>query len=321
MKERGCAGRVCIILNPHADKGGAERRRSLIENACREYRLDYVVVETHASRDAIGFARSAVHNGFNTIVAAGGDGTANEVLDGMVRGIRECGLTPENSPCLGILPVGRGNDFAWVAGIPDNVTDAVALIAEGNASLIDYGELKGGSFPQGRCFLNGVGIGFEPTVNYIASDFKHVSGMLSYVLALIKVMMNYPKAAKLKVLLDNSDTIEIDTQQMSICNGRRMGAAFIMAPEAVVDDGLLDLVYANRPVGILRILSLVLRFFKGTQLSTPYFSMQRVKSLRISDEESKIVCHADGEEISRGCENIEIEIFPKGLNCIRKRQT
>ena len=219
MKERGCAGSICIILNPHADKGGAERQRSLIESACREHELDYVIVETHACRDAIGFARSAVHNGFDTIVAAGGDGTANEVLDGMVRGIREGGLTPENSPCLGILPVGRGNDFAWVAGIPDTLTDAVALIAEGKASLIDYGELKGGDFPQGRCFLNGVGIGFEPTVNYIASDFTHVSGMLSYVLALIKVMMNYPKAAKLKVLLDNSDTIEIDTQQMSICNG------------------------------------------------------------------------------------------------------
>ena len=321
MKERGCAGRICIILNPHADKGGAEKRRSQIEDACNDRKLDYVIMETHAGRDAIGFARSAVHNGFDIIVAAGGDGTANEVLDGMVRGIRECGLTPETSPCLGILPVGRGNDFAWVTGIPDSVEDAVALIASGTSSLTDYGELKGGSFPQGRCFLNGVGIGFEPTVNYIASDFKHVSGMLSYVLALIKVMMNYPKAAKLNVLLDSSDTIEMNTQQMSICNGRRMGAAFIMAPQAVIDDGLLDVVYANRPVGLLRILSLVLRFFKGTQLSTPYFSMQRVRSLRIRDEESGIVCHADGEEVSRGCGEISIEIFPKGLNCIRKQQT
>ncbi len=317
MKESVSEVRICIILNPNADKGGARKRRELIEDACAAHALKYIIVETNGPLDAIGFARDAVHKGFHAIVAAGGDGTANEVADGIVRGMRDLNLSPDDAPSMGVIPIGRGNDFAWTAGVPNNIEEAVALIASGNSSLIDFGELKGGMFPEGRCFLNGVGIGFEPTVNYIASDFKRVSGMPSYVLALLKVMMNYPEAEKLKVVLDSNDTINIETQQMSICNGKRMGSAFIMGPEAVIDDGLFDFVYANKPLKLARILRLVLRFFKGTQLSTPHFSMKRVKTLKITDEKAGIVCHADGEEVSRGCESIEIQIFPKGMNFIR----
>ncbi len=317
MKDSESSMRVCIILNPNADKGGAHKKRKQIEEACSTHHLSFIIVETDGPLEAIGFARDAVHKGFHAIIAAGGDGTANEVADGLVRGMRDLNLSPDLSPMMGIIPVGRGNDFAWTAGVPKSVQDAVALIASGSSSLIDYGELKGGDFPGGRCFLNGVGIGFEPMVNFIASDFKRVSGMASYVLALLKVIMNYPEAEKLKVVLDSSDTINIETQQMSICNGKRMGSAFIMGPQAVIDDGLFDLVYANKPLKLGRILRLVLRFFKGTQLSTPHFSMKRVKTLRITDERDGIVCHTDGEEVSRGCGSIEIEMFEQGLNFIR----
>ncbi len=317
MKNGTAQMSVYIVLNPNADKGGASRKRRQIEDAFTKHGIHYVIQETNGPLDAIGFARAAVEEGYRTIVAAGGDGTANEVVDGLIRGVRELSPDDSSAPRMGIIPVGRGNDFAFTAGIPTSIEEAVALIASGVSSPVDYGEVTGGRFPEGRCFLNGVGIGFEPMVNFYASDFKHVTGLASYVLALVKVIINYPRAARLDVLIDDSEQKVFETQQLSICNGRRMGAAFIMGPQAVIDDGYLDVVYANKPLSLTQILRLVLRFFKGTQLSTPHFSMIRVKKIVLKNKNSEILCHTDGEEVSRGCDRIEVQIYPGGVNFIR----
>ncbi len=308
---------LCIILNPNADKGRARDKQGKIEAVCKKYNLSYKLVLTEGPLDAIELAKQAVFDGFPTIVAAGGDGTVNEVTDGVVRGIREKKLSFAQAPVLGLIPIGRGNDFAFSAHIPQSIEKAIELISLEQWSATDYGELTGGRFDKGRCFLNGVGIGFEPLVNFVASDFKKIHGMASYLMGFVKVMLNYPKAIPISVVLDSSDTIQVETQQLSVCNGRRMGSIFIMGPKAVIDDGLLDVVYANKPLKGREIVALATRFFKGTQLKTPHFSLVRAAKVTLKTLENRLVCHADGEEVSRGCNQIDIQLFPGELKFLR----
>ena len=308
---------LCIILNPNADKGRAREKQSMIESICKKHNLSFSLVLTEGPLDAINLAKKAVIEGYPTIIAAGGDGTVNEVTDGVVRGIREKKLSFAQSPVLGVIPIGRGNDFAFTAKIPQSIEKAIELISLEQWSATDYGELTGGRFEKGRCFLNGVGIGFEPLVNFAASDLTRVSGMASYLLGFLKVMIHYPKATPISVVLDSSDTIDIETQQLSVCNGRRMGAVFIMGPKAKIDDGLLDVVYANKPLRIGQIIVLAMRFFKGTQLKTSHFSLVRAAKVSLKTTENRLVCHADGEEVSRGCNQIDIQLFPGELKFLR----
>lgn len=307
---------IFIILNPEAAKGRALYHRKAIEGYFSKENIPFRLVLSERSQDAIRLAREAVLAGHRTIIAAGGDGTINEVVDGVVRATRELGLSKEESPVVGLLPIGRGNDFAWFAKIPKNLKKACALIASGTWTALDYGELFGGKFPEGRCFVNGVGIGIEPLVNFVASDFKRITGMLSYLLGFIKVLLNFPDPMRVTVR-DGDEEFVLDTQQISLCNGRRMGSMFIMGPEAELDDGLLDVVYANKPVKKSEIIRYALRFFSGSQLKTDRFSLFRSTDVSITAEEDVLACHADGEEVSRACRSISVRLFPGELKFIR----
>ena len=305
-----------IVLNPNAAKGRALSQRVTIESFFSKANIPIRMMLTERPTEAVELAYEAVIAGHRTIIAAGGDGTMNEVVDGVIRAIRSLGLDMEDAPKVGLIPIGRGNDFAWFAGIPKDVEEACRLIVSGTFSLIDYGEVFGGRFPEGRCFVNGVGIGFEPMVNFVASDFKKLSGMPSYILGFLKVMLHYPQPMHVKIESEEKSFF-CDTQQISLCNGRRMGSTFIMGPYAELDDGLLDVVYANRPIRGREILRYAVRFFSGSQLKTDRFSLFRARKVTITTEEEILSCHADGEEVSRGCSKVSVTLFPAGLKCIR----
>jgi len=99
-----------------------------------------------------------------------------------------------------------------------------------------------------------------------------------------------------------------------------MGSTFIMGPEAEIDDGLLDIVYANKPIKGSHIIWYALRFFSGSQLKTERFSMIRAKEVTITTEKELLVCHTDGEGVSEGCSSVKVKLTPKGLKFLRKSQ-
>ncbi|MBI9094409.1 MAG: diacylglycerol kinase family lipid kinase [Sphaerochaeta sp.] len=301
--------KLFILLNPHAAKGRALVRKKEIESLFAQGGYETTVVLTEKGVGASTLAYQATLEGWPIILAAGGDGTVNEVVDGILRAVAEKKIP---SPKVGILPVGRGNDFAWGMGIPLDLKKASALIIAGKTRTIDAGITYGGNYPQGRYFVNGQGMGFEPLVNFIASDFKHVSGPLSYVLALIKILINHPEPFHVQLTLDGEKQY-VETQQLSICNGRRMGGAFIMGPDALFDDGYFDVVFANRPVKSSKLLSIALKFFRGTQVKLPLFSVIRAKSVKLVSENNPMPVHVDGEEISKGCAQFSTELLPSVL--------
>ncbi len=291
---------VFVILNPQAGKGKAKRQESAIRAAFGAS-ATLVVTEEPGGADALAY--QATIDGWPIVVAAGGDGTVNETVNGIFRAAEGGAAKPK----LGIIPVGRGNDFAWAMKIPRSIEEAVAAIQRGPERTIDVGFMRGGDFPEGRWFINGLGVGFEPLVNFAASAFKRISGVPSYVLALIKVMIDYPRPYDLEIILDGVSSYA-KTQQLSVCNGRRMGSAFIMAPDSLVDDGLFDVVYANVPIAPYRFLPIAVKFFKGDQVKLKEFTAVRAKEVVLRSRDNPMPVHIDGEEVSRGCMEISMQL-------------
>lgn len=282
--------RVCVIANPNASKGRGRRGIASIVSEFGKHGILAEVKETGAVGDAQRLALEACLEGFRTVVAAGGDGCVNEVANGI--------LKSGKSVHMGIVPLGRGNDFAWFAGIPTSIDKSVSLIAEGSPSLVDVGYLECDSLSEGRFFLNGTGIGFEPAINFKAASYRHLNGMPSYIVAFFHCLMHLPKAYVLTVALDGEEW-KMKSQQVSISNGRRMGSAFILAPYAQFDDGLIDLVYAKHPVTRRLVIPMVMNFFRGTQLEKcPFMEMKRGRCVEVRSAESDMVIHTDGEFVS-----------------------
>ncbi len=298
-----------IILNPHAAKGKAKKQEPRIKALFSDAGYQVTLSYTEKGKGAENLAFQATCDKRDIIIAAGGDGTVNEVVNGILKAVHEQGLPV---PKLGVIPIGRGNDFAWGMGIPENLVSACKVIIQGKLRTIDAGIVYGGKYPEGRYFINGLGVGFEPLVNFLASDFKHVSGTPSYVLALIRILINYPAPYTVTISLDGKE-VHVKTQQLSVCNGRRMGSAFLMGPDAIFDDGVFDVVYANAPIPSYKLVPLALSFFKGGQVKKKEFSVERVKKLSMISSDYPMPVHVDGEEISKGCMEITAEILEKIL--------
>ncbi|MGD1820358.1 MAG: diacylglycerol/lipid kinase family protein [Pleomorphochaeta sp.] len=310
MEERGL-----VILNPNANKGKASKLEKNIFEAFNKENLDVDLVKSKGIEDCRNLAYQAVEK-YSFICAVGGDGTVNEVADGLLKRAEELSLPVEKRPLFSIIPIGRGNDFAWMLKInKKDISEIVKKIKERKGKLIDVGFCIGGIYPKGSHFVNGLGIGFEPSVNFIASSFKKVSGTLSYVLALIKMLRHYPTPMNLTIEKE-SGTFDIESQQLSLGNGKRMGGAFLMTPKAIIDDGFLDFVYANKPIEKKIILKTAVKFLSGKQIDDSHFSFSREKWVNIIAKNKDMPIHIDGEMVGKNVEKIQVYIKSKVLNVI-----
>ncbi len=301
--------RYKVIVNPTAGRGAALRAIPAIQEALSERRLQFDLVCTECPWQAADLAESAILHGFDTLVSAGGDGTTNEIINGILRA-RQAGL---GSAALGVIPIGGGNDFAFGTGLPLNFQASIRNLAERETRMIDSGYLAGGQYPEGRFFGNGVGIGFDAVVSFIASK-KRLRGFTGYLIAVVQTIYKYFKAPMVKIDLDG-EVITQPALMVSIMNGRRMAGGFLMAPNAVQSDGLLDLVIASDvpPSVIWR---LIPRFLQGTQLGHPAITVRQAQKVVVEALDGKLPVHADGEEISEGCQQITVEIVPNAIELV-----
>jgi len=209
--------RTCIILNPRA-KG--ERARGLVDQV-RKLLPEAHFERTHAAGHAVELARRACEEGYSTVVAAGGDGTVNEVVNGLA------GYPVK----LGILPVGSVNVFAMEMGIPQTLAGAVDCVLAGRTRMVDL------AMANGRHFVQLAGVGFDAqTVKETDWEFKKAFGPLSYVVTASQVVAR--RAPLLKIHRDKGPDIE--GAFVLVGNGKRYGGPFQFFPEADLNDGLLD---------------------------------------------------------------------------------
>ncbi|MGD9100984.1 MAG: diacylglycerol kinase family lipid kinase [Anaerolineae bacterium] len=300
-----------IIVNPISGRGAGARAVPIIEQTLSSYGLDFDLVHTERPWHAAELAQQAATGGYNVVVAVGGDGTANEVLNGLVQAAHE-------GVVMGVLSVGRGNDFAFGAGVPPGLAAGCQALAQGQRRTIDVGRVTGGLYPQGRYFGNGVGIGFDAVVGFEALKMKRLHGFLSYVVAALKTIFLYYRAPLVRIEYDGQ-TITQASLLISIMNGRRMGGGFLMAPHAEMDDALFDLCIA-RQVGRARILSLIPRFMKGTQATQESIQTGQTRRIVVSATEGVLPAHADGETLCTEGQQLTVELLPQQITLIYQPQ-
>jgi len=303
--------RYKVIVNPVSGRGAGELAIPAIEEALRGYGLEYDLVRTERPWHAVDLAQEAAADGYTVVVAVGGDGTANEVLNGLMRA-REA--TGRNGAALGVLSVGRGNDFAFGMGVPVGLAEGCRALAEGRRRPIDVGRVSGGLYPEGRYFGNGVGIGFDAVVGFEALKLTWLRGFACYIVAALKVIFLYYRAPRVRIELDGQEITQ-PSLMISIMNGRRMGGGFMMAPEGDPGDGVLDLCIAGQ-VSRAGILALIPRFLKGTQAGHAAIHTGRAQRVTITALEGVLPAHADGETLCTEGQRLEMEILPAQLDII-----
>ena len=279
-----------------------------IERRLRKSGLDFDLVQTERPWHAVELAQAAAAE-VDVVVAVGGDGTANEVLNGLMLA-KNAGHTVT----MGVLCVGRGNDFAFGVGIPTELAAGCEALTADRRRIIDVGRIVGGDFPDGRYFGNGVGIGFDAVVGFVAAKMKHVRGFIGYFVAAIKTIFVYFKAPLVRLEFDGQP-MDLHALMVSVMNGTRMGGGFMMAPNGVPDDGVFDLCIA-RQVSRPRIFALMLKFLKGTQFTHPAISDGQTRRIIVTAVEGTLPAHADGETLCTEGQKLELEIIPSAIEIV-----
>ena len=299
---------VLLIVNPSADLGRAWRWAADLRPIVDAYGgADWTgtVYPTHASH----LARQAAMEGYELVVAVGGDGTVHEVINGLM-------LVPaDRRPRLGVVPTGSGNDFAHNIGLKPTPAEAIRQVLTGRPRKIDVGMLKD---ERGRCeyWNNSVGIGFDAAVVIRSRNIPLVRGFLVYLLAVCQTIFFHHVAYRLQVTADD-ETWDTMMMLLVLCNGRREGGGFAVAPKACPDDGVFNYVGMYR-LSRLMMFRLLPEVIRGTherfrQVRSGEFHKLALRSDR------PLVIHADGEIFAgfgMDVRQVTLEILPSAIEVI-----
>ncbi|MCK5156757.1 MAG: YegS/Rv2252/BmrU family lipid kinase [Spirochaetales bacterium] len=309
-----------IILNPTAGKGYAEKFIPEIRAFMESHTLGYRLLVTAKPGHAITLAAENLSSTDTAIIAAGGDGTCNEIINGLMayRGNVE-NSAPEKAhiPVLGVLPIGRGNDFSFGAGLPGTLKENLELLTDPHIKPLDIGLIKGGNYPDGRFFGNGIGVGFDTIVGLEAEKMKHIHGAAGYAIGALKTLITYPKPPVIKITYNNA-TITEEPALISIMNGKRMGGSFYMAPDGINHDGLLN-ICMTRQGSRRKLLKAMFHYTKGTQSSLDDTITDTADSFHLSAVNGGMAVHADGEIICIDGKELTITCLKHALNFIGKK--
>ncbi len=300
-----------LIVNPVAGRGRAKKLIPEIEKALRALNFDFKLVRTERPWHAAELAEEAACTGYDVVVSASGDGTANETLNGLMRA-RAKG---HNHTALGVLAIGTGNDLAASLGIPLGLKEAVKALKEGRRKTIDIGRVFHEGLPEGRFFGNCVGMGFDAAGTILSQKITYARGMLAYLIAAVQTIFTYHRAAPTVEIQLDSQVLALKSLMVSVMNGRRIGGGFWTAPKAKADDGWFDLCIA-RAVSQARMFSLIPHFIKGTQSTQPEIQMERAKQVIIRAVEGVLPVQTDGEVLCERGRELRIEMLPMQLQVV-----
>lgn len=297
-----------FLVNPNADMGRAWRTIADLRPLMEEFGgADWAgtVYPTHATT----LARQAAEDGYTLVIAAGGDGTVHEVINGLMQ------VPSDVRPRLGIIPLGSGNDFAHTIGINSNPAEALKQIYTGQPKRIDLGVFDIGR-GEHEYFDNTFGMGFDATVTIRTHRITHIHGFMMYLVAVLQTIVLNHEAPQMHIVTDG-ETWDEETIMLVVCNGPREGGGFLVAPGAVNSDGILN--YASIcHVSRLMMLRLVPEVMKGTHGRFKQVRLGQLHKLQLHSERP-LTIHADGEIISgfgTNVRDITVEVVPGALEII-----
>lgn len=293
-----------VIVNPAAGAASCYRKWPHIQSLLRGGGLSFDFQYTESTGHAIELARQAAGDGYRLLVAVGGDGTVNEVANGVLSA-----KSPE-ATTLGVVSTGTGNDFIRSLGIPKDYTGACQRLVGPRRLRIDAGlvEYHRNGQKCRRYFVNGAGVGFDAeVVEAVQRIPKRIGHTVPFVLGLLKTLPAY----------HNKDIkLSIDGRQESrrvlsviVSNGAYFGGGMYVAPKAKVDDRRLDVLTIG-DVGKLELLQVFPRVYKGTHVTHPKVRMERAERVDI-ESKGRILLQADGELLGEG--PVRFQIVPSAL--------
>lgn len=333
--ENPLANRAMLVVNPVAGTGTATKIFEELQATMRDLGLDFDRKFTERRGHAVEIARDAARKGYGTVVVVGGDGTVHEAVNGLMtveRGAR---------PALGIIPTGRDNDFCRTLGIPRDWQIAASLLASGKRRTIDAGWMEydtPGGIRTGY-FANVAGLGFDGEVTERANGFpdglkKAVGGTGSYLMSIAVTLTKYrEKDVELHV---DEKVYRVLATNVVIANCRYLGGRMKIAPDAVPDDGLFDVVVVGAGFGPplldlppdspppfhsrlerigarARTAMNITRLFKGTHVDDPSVLVMRGSKVKVISDD-RMVLQADGEVTGLG--PFAAEVVPGALDVI-----
>jgi YegS/Rv2252/BmrU family lipid kinase len=305
-----------IIINPAAGRGAGGQLRPTLEKILDQAGVSYEVTETAGPGDATRIARELSQGPDDVIVAVGGDGTAHEIVNGLVLGAQDRGEWAAGKPVgpLGIIPIGTGDDLAWGLGFPQvDLEAACRILLADHRRIVDLGQVTDDR-GQTEIFHNHLGGAFEAAVAIESTKLRRLPGMLVYLVAVARIIPQYHHPVPITISYGG----ETSTRPMllaSTANGGRTGRTFKIAPDARPDDGLLDLVLASTS-SIARIIWLLPHFMRGTHTTlTKYVTMARIAHL-VVEAPGGIPVHLDGEIYNPSARRLEVNVLPGRLQVV-----
>lgn len=293
---------MCIIFNPNAGRGRARRRLAQVQTTFAD-RAELWPTDrpTHAEELAL----RAVRAGFRVVAAAGGDGTVHEVVNGLLR-------AGNSEACLAVLPIGSANDYAHSLGLASdwwlqNGATKIRHVDAGLARAANGRELF---------FMNGLGLGFNCMVTLETLRVPWLRGVPLYACGLLRALCCRYAFPKMTIELD-SENHTGPTLALTLAIGRREGN-FVLAPDAVVDDGLFDYLHVG-PLPRRRLLRYVPRMITG-RLPTwdPLIATGRCRQALITSE-AALAAHCDGEILCRpedDVRSVDVRMLPGALRVL-----
>jgi YegS/Rv2252/BmrU family lipid kinase len=285
--------RYLLLVNPSAGAGRTRKRLPAIEDAMRERGLGYRIVETTGLEHGCREATAAAAAGEIPVVVSG---------DGLIGKVG--GALAGSGSAMGILPGGRGNDLARVVGIPTEPAEAVAVLAADERRLIDVGEANGERF---LCIAS---CGFDSDANRIANEAKAIKGPLVYAYAALKALWQW-EAATFTVTVDGAERT-FRGYSVAVGNSKAYGGGMYVAPDAILDDGLLDVVTTGE-VSKARFLVNLPKVFKGEHVNEDEVACARGAAVRITADRPFAV-YADGDHVTDL--PVTLGILPRSLELI-----
>jgi len=285
--------KIHFIINPKSGRKGALRLLPVIQEFSNSLKLNHTIALTEGQGHATALAKTAVKQGYERIVAVGGDGTMNEVAQALLH----------EKSALGLLPCGSGNGLARFLKLPTSPIEALKIATARSSYIktIDTGTVNG--LP----FFNVMGLGLDADVS-CRFNLLPKRGLPSYTKAGIQAFLE--RKTEHCVITSEGDTYSLDVLLISIANSNQYGNGAIIAPNAEVDDGLLDFI-AIKPLGILGALSLATKLFTGTIDKSTFVNRRAGRRFSIQRKQRGLI-HTDGESHETdAC--VKVEIISRSL--------
>jgi YegS/Rv2252/BmrU family lipid kinase len=299
-----------VIVNPNAGNGKGKKDWDTISSLLKESDLNFTEKFTEKKRHAITLTLEGIEAGFRRLIIVGGDGTLNEVVNGVFLN----NTCPTKDIVLALIPVGTGNDWGRMFGIPLDYKKAVGIITENKRMLHDIGLISfyNESERKERYFINIAGMGFESVVvkrTNIQKDLGRSSKAI-YLYNLLLSLLSY-KNCKAEVIIDGEKIIA-DVFSINIGNGRYCGGGMRQTPDALPNDGFFDVTIING-MGKIEIIRNLKILYDGSILDHPKIDGYKCRNLKVNSD-SLIYTEADGESL--GHTPVDFNIIPASINII-----